>query len=320
MCTGAREKDGRTESSDVTKSKERHTDVPTLRPSDEDILIFENQIREEEVNVHPLVSTRLPISMLEEEYTPRMDQTDGRGEDGFGIGDGNGSDAHHGCPPHPAGDMASNFLLKIRELDKEYSSLRRLRGDGNCFYRAVSYGLVETIACLEAERREKVSLALDRRLTDLLQGAGFDRMAYEDFYVELLEALADRLISSDNDHLAELWAQEPHRSHSLVVLLRLATSAYLRAHASEYEPFIWEAGLDMISYCQRHVECLGVESDQIHAIALGKALGVDLEIAYLDGSVGPLSRLSFLAEDGHKAPIKLSLLYRPGHYDLLYHK
>lgn len=272
-----------------------------VRPSDEDILNFENQIREEQVNVHPLVSARLPISMLEEEYAPKADQAGG-------VGGGD----------RPTG--GNNFVPKIRELDATYDCLRRLRGDGNCFYRAVSYGLVETMASLGANQRRELSRTLERQLSGLLQGAGFDRMAYEDFYAELLDALQDPAILPANDYLAELWAREPHRSHSLVVLLRLATSAYLRAHASEYEPFIWEAGLDMASYCQRHVECLGVESDQIHAIALGKALGVDLEIAYLDGSAGPLSRLSFPADEVHGAPLRLSLLYRPGHYDLLYHK
>lgn len=284
----------------VAASDPRTAIASTARPSDEDILNFENQIREEQVNVHPLASTRLPIGMLEEEYAPRVERAVGAGD---------------------SVPTKNNFVPKIKELDATYDSMRRLRGDGNCFYRAISYGLVESVASLEsASQREALTQALDRQLSSLLQEAGFDRMAYEDFYAELLEALRDPVISSTNDHLAELWAREPHRSHSLVVLLRLATSAYLRAHASEYEPFIWEAGLDMIGYCQRHVECLGVESDQIHAIALGKALEVDLEIAYLDGSPGPLSCLSFPAREAREAPLRLSLLYRPGHYDLLYRK
>ena len=44
------------------------TMMTTGRPSDEDILNFENRIREEQVNVHPLISVPLPLSVLEDEY------------------------------------------------------------------------------------------------------------------------------------------------------------------------------------------------------------------------------------------------------------
>lgn len=262
------------------------------RPSDEDILNYENRIREEQVNVHPLISPRLPISILREEYLHSSN---------------------------------ANFLRKMDELVRDFGSLRRTRGDGNCFFRAFSYGLIEQVHQI----RDSSSWIshLKQRLGSQLQEAGFDSLAYEDFFEELFNTLNDPQVTSQSDYLAELWAAEPHRSHSLIVILRLATSAYLRAHTSTYEPFLWDCtsatsteAVDMVQYCQRYVECLGVESDQIHAIALGKALGVDIEIVYLDGSEGPLSKLLFRASDEEErnTPLKVTLLYRPGHYDLLY--
>lgn len=38
------------------------------RPSDDDIINFENRIREEQVDVQPLISAPLPVTLLEEEY------------------------------------------------------------------------------------------------------------------------------------------------------------------------------------------------------------------------------------------------------------
>ena len=255
------------------------------RPSDEDILIFENQIRESEVNIRPLISARRPIDDLVEEY---------------------------------ADSENINFLLKIGQIGEASGALRRTRGDGNCFFRAFSFALVEAIGALSAERRGEISIYFRETIEQLLRAAGFDRMAYEDFYDELFLSIDDTARHS-GDWLADEWISQPHRSHSLVVLLRLVASAYLRAHAEDYEPFLLESECtDMTQYCQRHVECLGVESDQIHIIALSKALRVDVEIAYLDGNVGPLDRIQF--KPGAPSLLGVQMLYRPGHYDLLYPK
>lgn len=257
---------------------------PSQRPSDEDILRFENQIRDEQVNSHPLITPPLPIAVLREEYE--------------------------------SGHSNDNFISKIKSLEGSHQCMRKTRGDGNCFFRAFSFAYVENI-CRLAYGVDEMSATID----GLLKGAGFDPMAYEDFLDEL-KATAQEYQSAE--WLADLWDSEPHRSHSLVVLFRLAASAFLRGHAEEYAPFIWETDgsavtPDMVTFCQRQVECMGIESDQIHIIALGKAMNVDIRIAYLDGSDGPLSKLDFPATGSlMSSPICIEMLYRPGHYDLLY--
>lgn len=54
------------------------------------------------------------------------------------------------------------------------------------------------------------------------------------------------------------------------------------------------------------------ESDHIHIIALARALGVGVHVKYMDRGEG--SDLDFLEE----AKVCVHLLYRPGHYDILY--
>ncbi len=58
-----------------------------------------------------------------------------------------------------------------------------------------------------------------------------------------------------------------------------------------------------------------VESDHIHISALTEALGVSVRVQYMDrGEGGHVNHHDF--PDG--APPSIHLLYRPGHYDILY--
>ena len=64
------------------------------------------------------------------------------------------------------------------------------------------------------------------------------------------------------------------------------------------------------------------ESDNIHIIALSQATGVPIRVIYMDHS--EKSALTIHDFDGQKdGKVKdfkpmITLLYRPGHYDLLY--
>lgn len=76
---------------------------------------------------------------------------------------------------------------------------------------------------------------------------------------------------------------------------------------------------------------MGEESDHIHITALSDALGVPIRIAYLDRSHHDKGSVSVNHHDftpaggdltGASVAIKpfITLLYRPGHYDILYPK
>ena len=71
----------------------------------------------------------------------------------------------------------------------------------------------------------------------------------------------------------------------------------------------------------KEVEPMARESDNIHIIALTKAAAVPLRVVYMDRS--PQSTLTvhdFSATDeaNEKFQPMITVLYRPGHYDLLY--
>ena len=65
----------------------------------------------------------------------------------------------------------------------------------------------------------------------------------------------------------------------------------------------------------QEVEPMCKESDHIHIIALTAALNVNIRVEYMDrGEGGKVTAHDF--PEGSQA--KLCMLYRPGHYDLLY--
>lgn len=289
------------------------------RPSDEEIIKYENEIREREVNTQPLVSPPLPVSILREEYNDY-----------------------------------SPFLSKIYGMDGRFAVMRKTRGDGNCFFRSFAFAFVEELvkqtASLTQEEFEKIKTYYNDLILACLKEASFDRMAYEDFFEEFGTVLdggwrEEHQGRSVGEFLETEWSANAYKSHSLVVLLRLLASAHLRTNAQEYEPFLWELAETMgdvrfengmVDFCQRFVECLGVESDQIHIIVLSKVLRVDIDLAYLDGSEGPLGCIHFEGAPAQLATsdaaaetqvtaeaiqiprLLVTLLYRPGHYDILY--
>ena len=60
---------------------------------------------------------------------------------------------------------------------------------------------------------------------------------------------------------------------------------------------------------------MGKESDHIHIIALTSALGVGVRVEYMDRGEGDKCNHHDFPEDSQPSVI---LLYRPGHYDILY--
>lgn len=65
----------------------------------------------------------------------------------------------------------------------------------------------------------------------------------------------------------------------------------------------------------KEVEPMSKESDHIHIIALAKALNVSILVEYMDRGEGGTVNHHIFPEDSDP---RIFLLYRPGHYDILY--
>lgn len=65
----------------------------------------------------------------------------------------------------------------------------------------------------------------------------------------------------------------------------------------------------------KEVEPMSKESDHIHIIALAQALDVSILVEYMDRGEGGTVNHHVFPEGGDP---RIFLLYRPGHYDILY--
>ena len=61
------------------------------------------------------------------------------------------------------------------------------------------------------------------------------------------------------------------------------------------------------------------ESDHLHISALTAALGVSVRVQYMDRGEGGVVNHHDFGGGGGGGGARLHILYRPGHYDILYH-
>lgn len=237
--------------------------------------------------------------------------------------------------------------LKARSLAASYSGIRRVRGDGNCFVRAFGFGLLEHLigqqtAVAAGKMTSPTALpevmAMVSASKDLLLSEGFSEFI-EDFWEVLVEQLehvatGDYAVTAEaaeasgktiaevqKEAMARLRAAFNDQSITEYVIcyLRLMTSAFLQRNAALYEFFL--EGVTMKEFCLRDVEPMAVESDQLQIIALASVFSEPLgrggvRIQYLDATDSTTCTVHSFPED--QTHSFLHLLYRPGHYDILY--
>lgn len=113
--------------------------------------------------------------------------------------------------------------------------------------------------------------------------------------------------------LQELFNEQGYSDY-MVVYLRLITSGQLQKEEEFYQHFI-EGDRTVSDFCHQEVEPMYKESDHIHIIALCSALNVGVRVEYMDRGEGG----QVIAHDfPDRTDPTVYLLYRPGHYDILY--
>ncbi|KAF7272187.1 hypothetical protein GWI33_015018 [Rhynchophorus ferrugineus] len=216
------------------------------------------------------------------------------------------------CKEYSTDDV---YLEKIKDLASKYSHVRRTRPDGNCFFRAFSYAILEKLLCDKDSFNTFYKLAENSK--NILVELGFQQFTVEDFYETYMEVLK-RLSDIDNldDAKKELHIifNEQGYSDYMVVYLRLLTSAQLQKEKDFYSCFI-EGHRTVVDFCHQEVEPMYKESDHIHIMAACSALNTGVRVLYMDRGVGSSVTQHDLPEGCSPS---VHLLYRPGHYDILY--
>jgi len=208
------------------------------------------------------------------------------------------------------------FKLKTQVLAGKYKHIRRTRPDGNCFFRAFAYAYLEYLISHYTDYQEFFKLAVTSK--EKLVQLGFPNFTLEDFHETFIEVIkrVDPSQSTGHqarDELHKLFNDQGYSDY-IVVYLRLITSGKLQENAEFYQNFI-EGDLTVEEFRHQEVEPMYKESDHIHIIALCSALNVSVRVEYMDRNEDGTVKAHNFPEGTEP---KVNLLYRPGHYDILY--
>lgn len=234
----------------------------------------------------PLVSLKLPIDQLKDDY-----------------------------------QVDDIYKKKVENLDIDYSFLRRTRPDGNCFFRAFGYAYFESLLADSDPQQTELDkfIKFTKQSKDELIDLGLPSVTIEDFYevfLDVLVSIKDGLISN-GDQLLERFCDQAISDY-IVVYFRLITSGYLQRNADTFANFIVGTS-SIVDFCKTEVEPMYKESDHIHVVAITSALEVRTRIIYMDrGSSADSVNAHDFPEQELPVKPRIHLLYRPGHYDVLY--
>ncbi|XP_059316240.1 OVARIAN TUMOR DOMAIN-containing deubiquitinating enzyme 1 [Lycium ferocissimum] len=287
----------------LMSAQETSKDDEWTKIRDDDIMQQHSAIQAEEALKVPFVGDKEPVSSLQAEY-------------------------QSGSPI---------LLQKIKVLSEQCAAIRRTRGDGNCFFRSFMFAYLEHILNSQDQAEVQRVKANIEECKKTLLSLGYAEFTFEDFFALFIEQLESVLQGSEDsishDELLQR-SRDPSVSDYVVMFLRFVTSGEIRKRSGFFEPFI--LGLTNSSveqFCKSSVEPMGEESDHVHITALSDALGVPVRVVYLDRSSCENSSINLnhhdfiptcgnVGNNGDSETINpfITLLYRPGHYDVLYPK
>ena len=251
------------------------------KSEDDLILDYENNIRKEIELTTPLISDELPISKLTEEYKSNEE-----------------------------------YLKSIENISKKYKTYRKVRRDGNCFYRSFIYLLFEHI-CIKNDKIlfEKIKQKIiDSKI--LTEKNGYEWSVVQDFYDIFLKEFCECFNSLSSgiiprDYLDKIFSDN-EKGNYLIYFIRFCLAAYLKENKDNYKIYIEE---DFDEWIRKEVEAIDHEADQIQIMACVNYFDIGIKIEYLNKFKNEIVKLP---ENKPDDEFFIYLLFSPGHYDILY--
>ena len=245
------------------------------------ILDYENTLRKEIELTTPLISDELPISKLTEEYKSNEE-----------------------------------YLKSIENISKKYKTYRKVRRDGNCFYRSFIYRLFEQ-ACI---RNDKILFEkIKRKIIEskkLTEKNGYEWAVVQDFYeiflkefTECFNSLSEGIIP--REYLDKLFSDN-EKGNYMIYFIRFCLAAYLKENKENYKSYI---EIDFDEWVRKEVEAIDHVADQIQIMGCVNYFDVGVKIEYLNKFKNEVVKLPENKPDNE---FFIYLLFSPGHYDILY--
>ncbi|KAL8925588.1 MAG: hypothetical protein Q9172_002158 [Xanthocarpia lactea] len=194
---------------------------------------------------------------------------------------------------------------------------------------ALAFGYFEALLQTADPSRLLGEVARLTSLNNLLDTVGYLRDIYEDFTDVTLQLLKDTAATLPS-HVGGAALLESFNDaavcNAIIMHFRLVTSAWLKTHADSYVHFTENQSIE--DYCSSHIEPHAVEIEhlglQACIDAVLKPAGIAVQVLYLDLSPGEqVNQIDWPAEPStangpYMGMSTIRLLYRPGHYDILY--
>ncbi|PLB39250.1 OTU family ubiquitin thioesterase [Aspergillus candidus] len=214
------------------------------------------------------------------------------------------------------------FATKTSALAVTHPFMRIMKGDGNCGWRAIAFGYFESLFNLRNPLQVHQEHERIKSLNVLLQQVGQEEHIYgifveatEEIFTQISEAIQRGV--RDDQFLVDAFNDE-YNSSAILCHFRFLTSAWMRLNPHRYQAFL---SLPVDQYCSSRIDPTKTEIDEVGLQALVDgvidASGFAVEILYLDRSEGTAVTPHQLTQSRPTAAT-IRLLYRPGHYDLLY--
>ncbi|KAL2831186.1 peptidase C65 Otubain-domain-containing protein [Aspergillus cavernicola] len=216
----------------------------------------------------------------------------------------------------------ATFSTKTTALAVTHPQSRIMKGDGNCGWRAVAFGYFEHLFNLRDTLQAHRELVRIKSLNTLLDQVGQQEHLYE-IFVDATEEVFESITGAiergqrDDSFLVELFNDE-YNSNAIITHFRLLTSAWMKLNPHRYQAFL---SMPLDQYCATRIETVKTEIDEVGLQGLVDGViegsGLMVEILYLDRSEGDAVTSHVLTQT-RPGIGSIRLLYRPGHYDLLY--
>ncbi len=243
---------------------------------------YENALREQIELSTPLISEQLNINILLDDYKNNFE-----------------------------------YANSIKEITNKYKYIRKVRRDGNCFYRSFIYRLFEYI-CMKNDNvlYEKIKKKI-MEAKDMIKNNGYDWTFIEDFYKIFYTQFYYSFNSLQTkgetvrDYIDALF-KDKEAGNYLIYFIRFCIAAYLKENSFLYEVYV---DMPFQNWITNEVEAIDHEADQIQIMACVNYFDIGVKIEYLNSVKNEVMKFP---EDKPDKDIFITVLFTPGHYDILY--
>lgn len=198
---------------------------------------------------------------------------------------------------------------------------------------AIAFCYYETLQKLGDKALVEAEIQRLTSMNAMLEASGFDITIFEDFQDEALQLLRDVAGSiylgppTDSNSIVLQRFNDANSSSPIIYYFRLLASSWINLYPDNYAGFIAD-GMTVDEYRNDVLQPVATQMDHVAMTLLVdvllKPINVRTEVVYLDRSPGPEVNSHIMESlDANSLPLNpngplIHLLYRPGHYDILY--